>query len=139
VVKTILYKRTIALGTSIDFRKDLVTGPGVESVIVSCVVTGMLRRVQDPARKLVVSCLCSGHQAFLCAVPEHWRSHEKYQVTFPSLLQNRIFYYLCYYLLLFCSLQCFDAVGWVAGRASGGGVLVWMSVWSKVSTCIWPS
>jgi len=25
VVKTILYKRTIALGTSIDFRKDLRT------------------------------------------------------------------------------------------------------------------
>jgi len=34
-------------------------------------------------------------------------------------------------------LQCFDAVGWVAGRASGRKklsdvVLVWLSVWSKV-------
>jgi len=41
-------------------------------------------------------------------------------------------------------LQCFDAVGWVAGRASGlkklsGGVLVWLSNWSVVQTCIWPS
>jgi len=40
-------------------------------------------------------------------------------------------------------LQCFDAVGWVAGRASGlqktGGVLAWLSVWSEVQTCIWSS
>jgi len=27
-------------------------------------------------------------------------------------------------------LQCFDAVGWAAGRASGGGVLAWLSAWS---------
>ena len=34
-------------------------------------------------------------------------------------------------------LQCFDTVGWAAGRASGlsGGVLVWLSVWSEVQTC----
>ena len=41
-------------------------------------------------------------------------------------------------------LQCFDAVGWAAGRASGlqklsGGVLAWLSVWSEMQTCIWPS
>jgi len=34
----------------------------------------------------------------------------------------------------FCAIQCFDAVGWGAGRASGllkklsGGVLAWLSV-----------
>ena len=38
--------------------------------------------------------------------------------------------------MLVC-LQCFDAVGWAAGRASGceklsGGVLAWLSVWSEV-------
>ena len=45
----------------------------------------------------------------------------------------------------FC-LQCFDAVGWAAGRASGleknewwGTGVVILSVWSKVQTCIWPS
>jgi len=38
--------------------------------------------------------------------------------------------------LLADGLQCFDAVGWAAGRASGllkklsGGVLAWLSVWS---------
>ena len=50
-------------------------------------------------------------------------------------------------LLLLCvcnCLQCFDAVGWAAGRASvlwklSGGVLAWLSVWSEVQTCIWPS
>jgi len=42
--------------------------------------------------------------------------------------------------------QCFDAVGWAAGRASGlskklsGEVLAWLSVWSKVQMiCIWSS
>jgi len=47
----------------------------------------------------------------------------------------------------FTCLQCFDAVGWTAGREEGhpackklsGGVLAWLSVWSKVQTCIWPS
>jgi len=34
--------------------------------------------------------------------------------------------------------QCFDAVGWAAGRASGlkklsGGVLAWLSVWYRLT------
>ena len=41
-------------------------------------------------------------------------------------------------------LQCFDAVGWAAGRhpackKQSRGVLAWLSVWSEVQTCIWPS
>jgi len=42
-------------------------------------------------------------------------------------------------------LQCFDAVGWAAGRASflkktSGEVLAWLSAWSKVEMiCIWSS
>ena len=70
-------------------------------------------------------------------------------------------------LLLRFFLQCFDTVGWeniymvlhyysdfsfsaltlLVGRQEGhpackklsGGVLVWLSVWSKVLACIWPS
>ena len=43
----------------------------------------------------------------------------------------------------FC-LQCFDTVGWAAGRdpackKQSGEVLAWLSVWSEVQTCIWPS
>jgi len=59
-----------------------------------------------------------------------------------------LFVYMCLRILLthlleWC-VQCFDAVGCVAGRAFGlykqsVGVLVWLSVWSKVQTCIWPS
>jgi len=38
-------------------------------------------------------------------------------------------------------LQCFDAVGWrqeghPACKKLSGEVLVWLSVWSKVQTCI---
>jgi len=40
-------------------------------------------------------------------------------------------------------LQCFDAVGQQEGhpacKKQSGGVLVWLSVWSKVQTCTWPS
>ena len=40
-------------------------------------------------------------------------------------------------------LQCFDTVGWQEGHPAckklSGGVLAWLSVWSKVQTCIWPS
>jgi len=51
-------------------------------------------------------------------------------------------------LCVCCSLQCFDAVGWVtvsqtpeghpACKKLSGEVLVWLSVWSIVHTCIWP-
>ena len=41
-------------------------------------------------------------------------------------------------------LQCFDAVGWgqeghLTCKKQSGGVLAWLSVWSDVQTCIWPS
>jgi len=54
------------------------------------------------------------------------------------------FAFILRYDTLSVRFQCFDAVGWAAGRASGlyklsGGVLAWLSVWSTVQTCIWPS
>ena len=48
-------------------------------------------------------------------------------------------------LVVVSCLQCFDAVGWAAGRASGleklsSEVLAWLSVWSEVEMiCIWSS
>ena len=45
--------------------------------------------------------------------------------------------FLC--LSNYTCLQCFDAVGWVAGKKLSGGVLAWLSVWSEVQTCIRPS
>ena len=42
----------------------------------------------------------------------------------------------------FC-LQRFDSVEWQEGhpacRKLSSGVLEWLSVWSEVQTCIWPS
>ena len=47
-------------------------------------------------------------------------------------------------VVLYLCLQCFDAVGWAAEghpacKKLSGGVLAWLSVWSEVQTCIWPS
>ena len=44
--------------------------------------------------------------------------------------------FLCKWVLSVLCLQCFDTVGWVAGS---GVVLAWLSVWSEMQTCIWPS
>jgi len=53
VVKTILYKRTIALGTSIDFRKDSIVGEVINR-------TGLAKTVdiskQPSCRKRMGAC-----------------------------------------------------------------------------------
>ena len=46
--------------------------------------------------------------------------------------------------IVHCCLQCFDAVGWARKdirpvKNLSGGLLAWLSVWSKMQTCIWPS
>jgi len=51
----------------------------------------------------------------------------------------------CY--ILFMLQNAFSALTLLVGRQEGhpvckkltGGVLVWLSVWSEVQTCIWPS
>ena len=51
------------------------------------------------------------------------------------------------YLQLFYSHCAFSALMLLVGRQEGhpackklsGGVLAWLSVWSEVQTCIWPS
>jgi len=65
------------------------------------------------------------------------QQHSRMQTTnTTSILYN--------YVKTYC-LQCFDAVGWAAGRASrrvkkvSGGVLAWLCVWSEMQTCIWLS
>ena len=56
----------------------------------------------------------------------------------------------CYAVLILfvvCILLAFSALTLLVGRQEGhpackklsGGVLAWLSVWSKVQTCIWPS
>jgi len=50
-------------------------------------------------------------------------------------------------LFYYSIFLCFSALTLLVGRQEGhpackkqsGGVLLWLSVWSKVQTCIWPS
>ena len=66
---------------------------------------------------------------------------------FLKSYMSRVYYSVgitLHFIRYHISLQCFDAVGWVAGRAPAckklsGGVLAWLSVWSEVQTCIWSS
>ena len=55
---------------------------------------------------------------------------------------------LSLYLVLFYFICAFSALMVLVGRQEGhpackkllsGGVLAWLSVWSEVQTCIWPS
>ena len=48
------------------------------------------------------------------------------------------------YFLYFCAFSALTLlVGWQEGHPAckklSGGVLAWLSVWSEVQTCIWPS
>ena len=67
-----------------------------------------------------------------------------------SLAPSCLSLFSCTVLFVSISLQCFGAfsaltllVGWQEGhlacRKQSGGVLAWLSVWSEVQTCIWPS
>jgi len=52
-----------------------------------------------------------------------------------------VFPYSFPYFYAFSALTL--SVGWQEGHLAckklSGGVLAWLSVWSKVQTCIWPS
>ena len=75
-----------------------------------------------------MSSLLSSTSACLCE--EKWRIH---------------FMYLCNSTFVQCYLPSVLWRCWLGGRKGiqpvkkSGGVLVWLSVWSKVQTCIWPS
>ena len=51
--------------------------------------------------------------------------------------------FLCFYVSAIAFSALTLLVGWQEGhpacKKQSGGVLVWLSVWSKVQTCIWPS
>jgi len=81
-----------------------------------------------------------GHTIRRCSTKLHtqrrWFSHQ-------NALHRPVLKTLVLYSPTIC-LQCFDAVGWAAGRASGlqkteRWVLAWLSVWSEMQTCIRPS
>jgi len=63
--------------------------------------------------------------------------------------RNAIYFFVTdFFVLLFSfSFFAFSALTLLVGQQKGhpackklsGGMLVWLSVWSKVQTCIWPS
>ena len=67
-------------------------------------------------------------------------------LTCFSCLHNSVFSEVRRLLTALCR-QCFSALTLLVGRQQGhlackklsGGVLAWLSVWSEVQTCIWPS
>jgi len=55
-----------------------------------------------------------------------------------------IFYFYIDFLHIFAFSALMLLVGWQEGHPAckkllSGGVLAWLSVWSKMQTCIWPS
>ena len=64
-----------------------------------------------------------------------------YKSTFTIPYHVTIVRTFIYHFFAFSALTLL--VGWQEGHPAckklSGGVLVWLSVWSKVQTCIWPS
>jgi len=65
-----------------------------------------------------------------------------------STTASTLYNIICFYLLMWCLLITpFSALTLLVGRQEGhpackklsGGVLAWLSLWSEVQTCIWPS
>ena len=67
-------------------------------------------------------------------------------LTYNQLL-NFEFFYCVLHAIGYFRFSAFSALTLLVGQQEGhtackklsGGVLVWLSVWSKVQTCIWPS
>ena len=81
-----------------------------------------------------------------------WNYHQNVDCSGKKKKKNCVIYYNFWHTFVPYSLQCFDAVlpsvlwcSWLCGRKgirpvkNSGGVLVWLSVWSEVQTCMWPS
>jgi len=59
----------------------------------------------------------------------------------PSRLDSDVVFLNCRLLFAFSALTLLVGrqEGHPACKKLGGGVLAWLSVWSEVQTCIWPS
>jgi len=85
-------------------------------------------------------------------VEDHYYSSRQFSfhnlwLSLPNVSQSGFYYLYVYYKYLFIKLCAFSAltllVGWQEGHPAckklSGGVQAWLSVWSEVQTCIWPS
>jgi len=93
-------------------------------------------------------CVCSQIQWNYCILDEgHVIKNSKTKVSLYTklatfqIVMTKNFAHVLNYLNAFSALMLL--VGWQEGHAAckklSGGVLAWLSVWSEVQTCIWPS
>ena len=106
--------------------------------MVICLERGAdLHMAQLVPLPLTVSCFSKIQIGFAFLVPAHLGS--------PG--QRAVKRVCVYYVHLFTSDSAFSAFTLLVGRQErhpackkqSGGVLAWLSVWSEVQTCIWPS
>ena len=81
-----------------------------------------------------------GDLLYFCSNAGRFYVVDSMLLQFSVGLTNMLVYYICI-SVAFSALTLL--VGWQGGRLAckklSGGVLVWLSVWRKVQTCIWPS
>ena len=107
--------------------------------MVICLERGAdLQTAQQMLLPLTVSCFSKIQIGFIFLVPAHPGSPGQRAV-------KTCVWMFCNILLVF--LNTFSALTLLVGRQEGhpackklcGGVLAWLSVWSEVQTCVWPS
>jgi len=89
----------------------------------------------------------------MCGVEDLYGKSSLQELSMPNLNQNRMCcrdisdnHCLCFWFMILLQ-SAFSALTLLVGRQEGhpackklcGEVLAWLSVWSKVQTCIWPS
>ena len=102
----------------------------------------------------MVICLERGanlHMVQLMPLPLTVSCFSKIQIGFtflvPAYPDKGPLNCVCMYVCIMVVTVAFSALTLLVGRQEGhpackklsGGVLVWLSVWSEVQTCIWPS
>ena len=109
-----------------------VATPGAESAVYDCRVFTDASETGHNCHSNDAGCVTS----YIQAAETYSTNRTESQQATQSLQE---YYY--------CSVFAFSALTLLVGRQEGhpackklsGGVLAWLSVWSEVQTCIWPS
>ena len=96
------------------------------------------------AASLVLHCILYFYQSSLMATTYQWRLLLMSCQTVCSVILPRRAVSRTVCCLWWCALSALTLlVGWQEGHPAckklSGGVMAWLSVWSEVQTCIWPS
>ena len=93
---------------------------------------------------LLPTCICGQQLAYSDYVKDANYTSPLLTSSYRMSIAYTAYKHICVAVTITTSLQCFDC--WMGGRKGNrpvknlsGGVLAWLSVWSKMQTCIWPS